>query len=588
MAVTYKQIGSECKYTVSPLVSGIGEVLTLSRSKKRESVQSGLLIDSDIPYQLGSVVQLDIQFPGQEHTYRSKGIVSWTEQSPVGENFQLGITITGMDKLDKYGNSMALAEAMERHEPNAPSLESLEELDDEQMHPYSVPPPAELKSQQPTSLFEDDESLIAQAAGPLEISSDNKTVVGHPNNALGPEDFMADTIPPPASAKQGLRIGDLINANHQNKPEPPRVDIPTIHGLFAALSMLLPEENFGERVFIDEVFVLPEEPLSSIVSEIIASPGKRADFFIRIEQRNAGKLCALLPAGGEAAPPSAYVMEQTLLMYTGMDVQVIRMRDSQMSANEISCVAKLAAASTTVRALLGVDDELLQNLIRYKDGPVLPENLLLDERTSRVSLVVSQDNNNYRKSIPIEACISAMPPKVAGPQSVKMDQLVVEAFESMEHLYGADNHDEAARFALSLSRRLIRCEAAICTLMAPGKTELYIAATDGAIPETRLGARLSLSDGLIGFCMRTGKVARTDKPDEIKESLLRETGLAVHSIVCAPISNEEHTMGTIELINSTSNSGFTREKADLLAYIAKSLGEFIANSLPEQKQNKSK
>lgn len=616
MSVTYKQLGTGCSYTISPMVSGLGEVLTINRSQKREPVRSGLLIQSDTRFELGTLVQLDIKFPGQEHTYRSKGIVSWIEDEPSGDSIVLGITITGMDKLDQYGISVSITEATTPKPPQMPPIQTNDDwgaaapmmgTSQDDTSTFPQPPPNNTPLQwteeplnptphgNPTPGDNDDEfdlreSLINNA---IQDSFPPPSISSRRDTPLSPEDVIADTIPPTASMVPDFYEDSWDKRNAAAAPPGIDFDIPTVNAIFQTMSLLMPEQAFGERVTFEDVFVLPKEQLPKAQKDLFQSPGKRSDFHIKIKGKDAGNICVVLPPDNENTPPSAYMIEQLLLMYTGTVVQVIRLRDSELVLDEIACAVGLASATVSLRAAMGVNAKLLQQLIKYKDGPMIDdfdddeddeqeviEELAFNDRTSRVSLVVAENNDRHRKTVPIEARVSTVPAKVTGPLSVQIDNLVVEAFESMESLYGTENHDDAAKFSLSLSRRLIKCEAAICALMAPGKVELYIAAIDGAIPETRLGARLSISDGLIGFCMRTSKVARSDNPNEIKESLLRETGLAVKSIMCAPITSNDQSLGTLELINSTSKSGFTREKADLLAYIANSLGEFIANSLP--------
>ncbi|MBN2715222.1 MAG: hypothetical protein JXX14_05160, partial [Deltaproteobacteria bacterium] len=61
MAVTYKQVGEGCTYTIQPLHSGAGEVLTIAASKKREPVKSGLMLYWNEVFPIGTLVQLDIK-----------------------------------------------------------------------------------------------------------------------------------------------------------------------------------------------------------------------------------------------------------------------------------------------------------------------------------------------------------------------------------------------------------------------------------------------------------------------------------------------------------------------------------------------
>ncbi len=616
MPVTYKQVGEGCKYTIEPLYSGAGEVMTLSASKRREPARSGLMLETDAHFPLGTLVQLDIKFPGQEYTYRARGIVSWVENNSSPGKNPIGITITGMDKLDRYGISVSISEA----EPSAPTPSAtppMADLQDEMPMPPRVPLPRTASSYPPEPIEEmemDDTALnpiFADKVGDVESDADaerdtaddfdvresliaseesapelfasppvenlNKT---HIRDFLTREDFTADTIPPSLA---GPPVGDSPHRTPPQKAHDPGV----VKIVFQTLSLMMPQEGFGEKVYFEDVFVTAIDTVPSTLEQLLVQTTKRSDFRIVIDDREAGRMCVVLPENDVSAPPSAYMIEQLLMMYAGTSVRVIRDREVILTMDALACVTRLASPTASLRAVMGFNDALLTQLVHYKDGPVVfgdepssIEEVAYDDRASRVSLVVAENNDRHRKTVPIEARVSTPPAKATEPIATEINAVVLEAFKNVQHLFGPENHDEASNFALSLSRRLIRCQAAICTLLAPEQNELYISAIDGAIPETRLGARLSIADGLIGFCLRTGKVARSDQPQEIKASLLRETGLAVDNIVCAPITVRNHNIGAIELINSTEPTGFTRESADLLAYIANSLADFIEGTTP--------
>ena len=602
MAVTYKQVGEGCEYTIEPMYSGAGEVLTIAGSKRREPSRSGLMLEWEVPYPIGTLVQMDIKFPGQEYTYRAKGIVSLVADAPESGAIPLGITITGMDKLDKYGISVSISE--ERPAPPTPQPAPPPRSEPQKLPLATMSPPDEFTDDDDGDLEFDDTALnpiigagesaaenwrddsaenesvaLGDAAdtpelfAPVPVTPQQKTRI---QDFLTPDDFSADTVRPGV-----MRAGDVAEAVKQSKRS--QFKIEEIRIIFQTLSLMMPQDGFGEKTYFEDVFLPPTDSVPPSVDEALMHPGKRADFFVRIDTMDAGRLCAVVPTGSSDSPPSAYVMEQLFLMYTGMPVQIIRDKELPLGLSEMACISRLASGTSSMRGVMAFDKELVEQLVAFKSGPSLPpdderlsyEEVAYNDRTSRVSLVVAGNNDRHRVTVPLDARISQVPAKVAGPMSAQINSVVVEAFESMETLYNAENHDEAANFALSLARRLIKCEAAICALLAPEQDELYIAAIDGAIPETRLGGRLSISDGLIGFCLRTGNVARSDQPKEIKASLLRETGLAVDNIMCAPITSGNRAIGAIELMNSLGDTGFSRDTADLLAYIANSLGEFI-------------
>jgi hypothetical protein len=106
MEVTYKIVGDNCKYSITPLVSNFGEVMTVDGARRRQPANSGLIINSEILYEIGSLLQIDLKFEGDEFSYRGKGIVTWMKKN--SSDFTLGVVITGMDKLDKFGMSITV------------------------------------------------------------------------------------------------------------------------------------------------------------------------------------------------------------------------------------------------------------------------------------------------------------------------------------------------------------------------------------------------------------------------------------------------------------------------------------------------
>ncbi|MBN2716328.1 MAG: GAF domain-containing protein, partial [Deltaproteobacteria bacterium] len=544
---------------------------------------------------------------------------SFIDISVQSEKTPIGITITGMDKLDKYGISVSLSES----QPSIPSPPQGDAFATASM----VPAPAEMASDSDAypEAYDDFDALSESdglddvhdmefddtALNPLieigESDDENAWPVESADAAPAPANInhVPELFAPiPVEPMSRTRIQDFLSSDDFSADtiRPGRMQSPEDGGdseleaktasnsgeiriVFQTLSLMMPHDGFGEKVYFEDVLLTAHDSIPKSVTEAISNPGKRADFQIRIDGKDSGRMCAAVSQGSNDSPPSAYVLEQLFLMYTGMPVQIIRDKEAPLTLRTLKCITRLASATSSMRGVLGFDEQLITQLLRYKNGPPIPdderwsyEDVAFDDRTSRVSLVVAGENDRHRVTVPVEARVSQLPAKITGPISEQINSIVVEAFESMDELYNADNHDEACSFALALARRLIKCEAAICTLLAPEQDELYISAIDGAIPETRLGARLSLSDGLIGFCMRSGKVARSDQPKEIKASLLRETGLAVDNIMCAPVIANNRPLGAIELMNSVDAAGFTRETADLLAYIANSLGDFIEAS----------
>jgi hypothetical protein len=166
-----------------------------------------------------------------------------------------------------------------------------------------------------------------------------------------------------------------------------------------------------------------------------------------------------------------------------------------------------------------------------------------------------------------------------------IEDKVVHAFERMHDLFSIRDHDAAARFALDLGREFVECEAGSAMLITPGKYELYIAAAAGPVADKLLGRKMSLTKGIIGFATRAGAVVTISDPasdPRFHEEFDTESGFVTRNVACAPIQHEGRTIGAIELINSLRPSGFLQSEANVLSYIAGSLGEYIDTSLPSR------
>ena len=66
-------------------------------------------------------------------------------------------------------------------------------------------------------------------------------------------------------------------------------------------------------------------------------------------------MCVVLPETDVSAPPSAYMIEQLLMMYAGTSVRVIRDREAILTIDALACVTRLASPTASLRAVMGFD-----------------------------------------------------------------------------------------------------------------------------------------------------------------------------------------------------------------------------------------
>lgn len=166
-----------------------------------------------------------------------------------------------------------------------------------------------------------------------------------------------------------------------------------------------------------------------------------------------------------------------------------------------------------------------------------------------------------------------------------ISERMISAFEAMQDIYGIHQHDEAARFVLSLARDLIRCDAGSCMLISPKQYELYVSAAQGAKAEPHICKIVSSRRGIIGFSLTNSAVITVSDPagdgrfDDLFDG--RE-GFAPKNVLCAPMQFEGQVIGIIELVDSARTLGFSDEDADVLSYLGTSFAEYAALSLPSR------
>jgi len=115
--ISYKKIDSRCEVSVRELNRNKTARRLIAGARPKRG-NAGLIVTTSESFEAGALVEIDIKFPGQEATYRSRGIVDYVEdvrdESGV---LQLAVAIFGIDKLDP---NAAAPVAVEREEAKAP------------------------------------------------------------------------------------------------------------------------------------------------------------------------------------------------------------------------------------------------------------------------------------------------------------------------------------------------------------------------------------------------------------------------------------------------------------------------------------
>ncbi|MCP4599636.1 MAG: hypothetical protein GY847_03700 [Proteobacteria bacterium] len=107
--VSFKPLSSDSIVEVRTLPPGRSENRLITSSKRRSKPATGFVVDLATTFQVGTLIELDLAFPGQPFTYRARGMVSWISEG-VDSNrpHKVWIVVSRMDKLDISGVSMSM------------------------------------------------------------------------------------------------------------------------------------------------------------------------------------------------------------------------------------------------------------------------------------------------------------------------------------------------------------------------------------------------------------------------------------------------------------------------------------------------
>ncbi len=452
--VRYKTLSPGCAVDVQALPPEHSEGRLVIGGRRRSRPSAGLIVESETVFPVGALIMLDLRFPGQEHTYRSRGMVSWVVQgSDTNDSHKMGVLVFGMDKLDQQNSSESFTSA-ETRTANEPSDAPIDDAF------YSIPPSAAKVSVAPTARSLKTEDPKHKAC-PSEVPA-----AGH---------FASDGL------------------------------------VFLCASNIKVAKWLGTRT----------ETTSLDPGEFSTEPESTA-FGCETSNRTAGAI--------ENAPTEMLGEESLLPIY-------VRELD-----------------------------------IEFPPDGVLEHTVKRETKPSTASV--------FHKFSTAEADIHI---EVDFDHQFDSEEKMIEAFEHMHEMYAERDIDGAAKFALCLARNLITCEAGSCLLISTEKYELYVAAMEFPEAGMPIHATRPVTHGATGVAIRTGSPVRISDAENnplFDSKVDGNYGVETDNLLSASIQYEGHTMGAIELRNSPRKDGFVQGEANLLAYIAAALAEYIHTSLP--------
>ncbi len=141
--------------------------------------------------------------------------------------------------------------------------------------------------------------------------------------------------------------------------------------------------------------------------------------------------------------------------------------------------------------------------------------------------------------------------------------------------------DDAVNFILDMLMKYIHTEASSIILSDFSSTmcDLYFAAARGRVADKLADIRIPRGKGIVGFSVQNGcsmAVSDVNSNEQFYRDVSDKTGFETRSILCAPITANDRTLGAIELVNKIGTDRWTQEELNVVEFLAQKIGEHLA------------
>jgi hypothetical protein len=155
---------------------------------------------------------------------------------------------------------------------------------------------------------------------------------------------------------------------------------------------------------------------------------------------------------------------------------------------------------------------------------------------------------------------------------------LTELFEAFGDLHFVRDSLEGAEFVLHLTLEKLPSEVGIVSLFDMNKREFVVVRQVGG-PRVVLCARQPEKAPLALSAMRKRHAIVVSDPEAAERAMddrWRAIGVALKSLVCAPIELSGRYLGLLELANPTDGHAFNEGDGNALTYIGQQFAEFVA------------
>ena len=180
---------------------------------------------------------------------------------------------------------------------------------------------------------------------------------------------------------------------------------------------------------------------------------------------------------------------------------------------------------------------------------------------------------------PLAATGSSKRSRKATPGAGLADDRLADAFEGLQDLFFLTSAFEGVEFTMRLIKDLIPCEASSIALYDINSNELRFVTTTGTGSEERKGDAIPITAGLIGASLTnwSQSLAVSDVAGDARfdPGIDGRVGLDLNNMLLMPVAAQGRLLALVQLMNRTSDLDFSKSDANLIAYIANRLGEFL-------------
>jgi len=123
---------------------------------------------------------------------------------------------------------------------------------------------------------------------------------------------------------------------------------------------------------------------------------------------------------------------------------------------------------------------------------------------------------------------------------------------------------------LTSALEAVNSENASLLLLDEGTGELVFVESNSPFRDQLIGYRLPPGDGIAGWVTsnRVPRIVPDARRDPYFSPLVDQAlGYESHSIICVPLLDNEHILGALEVVNSTSGEPFQAEDLDIMILI---------------------